>query len=85
MEDRALLLFDHDASTPLSAAHILRRAPWDERMDWTVISAVSGLVQSAVVVAGLWYVTVQLRQNTKAVITSSLQEILEADIGIISG
>lgn len=53
-------------------------------MDWTAISAVSGLVQSVVVVASLWYVIVQLRQSTKAMIASSFQEILEADIGIIS-
>ena len=53
-------------------------------MDWTAISAISGLVQSVVVVASLWYVIVQLRQSTKAMIASSFQEILEADIGIIS-
>lgn len=53
-------------------------------MNWTAISAIDGLVQSAVVVASLWYVIVQLRQNTKAMIANSLQEILESDIGLIS-
>jgi len=53
-------------------------------MDWTAIAAISGLVQSIVVMASLWYVIVQLRQSTKAMIASSFQEILEADIGIIS-
>jgi hypothetical protein len=37
-----------------------------------------------VVVASLWYVAVQLRQSTKAMVASSLQEILESDIGLIS-
>jgi hypothetical protein len=34
-------------------------------------------VQTVLVVASLWYVIVQLRQSTKAMIASSLQEILE--------
>lgn len=53
-------------------------------MDWTAIGAISGIVQAVVVAASLWYVVVQLRQNTKAMIAGSLQEILESDIGIIS-
>lgn len=53
-------------------------------MDWSAISTISGLVQSVVVVVSLWYLIVQLRQSTKAMIASSLQEILESDIAIIS-
>ncbi len=53
-------------------------------MNWTAISAISGLVQTIVVVASLWYVIVQLRQSTKTMVTNSFQEILESDIGIIS-
>lgn len=53
-------------------------------MDWTAIAAVSGLVQTVVVVASLSYAIVQLRQSTKAMIATSLQEILESDIGLIS-
>lgn len=53
-------------------------------VDWAVISAISDLVQSIVVVASLWYVIVQLRQSTKALMASSLQEVLESDIGLIS-
>lgn len=53
-------------------------------MDWTAIAAVSGLVQTIVVVVSLSYAIVQLRQNTKTMIASSLQEILESDIGLIS-
>lgn len=53
-------------------------------IDWTAIAAISGIVQTIVVVASLFYVIVQLRQSTKAMVASSLQEILESDIGLIS-
>ena len=53
-------------------------------VDWSAVSAISGIVQSVVVVASLCYVIVQLRQSTKALVANSLQEVLESDIGLIS-
>jgi len=53
-------------------------------MNWTAISSISDLVGAVVVVASLWYVAVQLRQNTKAIVASSRQVILDADLGLIS-
>lgn len=57
---------------------------WLPEVNWTAISAICGLVQSIVVVASLWYVIVQLRQGTKALVAGSLQEVLESDIGLMS-
>lgn len=55
-------------------------------MDWAaVLVAVSGLVQSCVVVASLCYVIVQVSQTTKTMIASSFEQVFEAPIGIISG
>lgn len=53
-------------------------------MDWTAIGAVSGLVQTAVVVASLWYVALQLRKSTEAMVASARQNVLDADLGLIS-
>lgn len=53
-------------------------------MDWTAIAAVSGLVQTAVVVASLWYVARQLHKSTEAMVASARQNVLDADLGLIS-
>lgn len=53
-------------------------------MHWEAISSVSNLVSAIAVVVSLLYVAVQLRQNTKAVITGSRQGLLDSDLGLIS-
>lgn len=53
-------------------------------MDWAAVGAVSGLVQTAVVVASLWYVASQLRKSTEAMIAGARQSVLDADLGLIS-
>ena len=53
-------------------------------MNWTAISTISELVGAVVVVVSLWYVAVQIRQNTKAALASSRQGLLDADLGLIS-
>ena len=52
--------------------------------DWTAISAIIQLVGTVIVVASLFYVARQVRQNTDALLTSSRQSLLESDIGLIS-
>jgi hypothetical protein len=77
VEDRAILLRDDEPAAPLTGA---RATP----VKRTAISAVSVSCSSVVVVASLWCVIVLLRQSTNAMIASSLQEILDFHIGIIS-
>lgn len=37
-------------------------------LNWAAISAVSDILAAMAVVASLWFVAVQLRQNTKAIV-----------------
>jgi hypothetical protein len=53
-------------------------------MNWTAISTISDIVGATVVVVTLGYVAVQIRQNTSAMITSSRQGMLDADLGLMS-
>ena len=53
-------------------------------MNWTAISSISDLVGAIAVVVSLLYVAVQLRQNTRAIVASSRQSILDGDLGLIS-
>ena len=54
-------------------------------MNWAAISAVSDILAAIAVVASLWFVAVQLRQNTKAIVASSRQGLLDADLRLITG
>lgn len=54
------------------------------QLNWSAISAVSDILAAMAVVASLWFVAVQLRQNTKAIVASSRQGLLAADLGLIS-
>ncbi len=53
-------------------------------MNWTAISTVIELVGLLVVIVTLWYVAVQIRQNTSAQVASTRQGLLDADVGLIS-
>lgn len=53
-------------------------------MNWTAISAISEFVGSVVVIVTLCYVAVQIRQNTKAMLASTRQGLLDADLALIS-
>lgn len=55
------------------------------QLDWAAISAVSDILAAIAVVASLWLVAGQLRQNTKAIVASSRQGLLDADLRLISG
>ena len=55
------------------------------QLNWEAISAVSDILAATAVVASLWFVAVQLRQNTKAIIANSRQGLLDADLGLITG
>lgn len=55
------------------------------QLDWAAISAVSDILAAIAVVASLWFVAGQLRQNTKAIVASSRQGLLDADLRLISG
>ena len=55
------------------------------QLDWAAISAVSDIVAAIAVVASLWFVAGQLRQNTKTIVASSRQGLLDADLRLISG
>lgn len=55
------------------------------QLDWTAISAISDFLAAIAVVASLWFVASQLRQNTKAIVASSRQGLLDADLRLISG
>lgn len=54
-------------------------------LNWAAISAVSDILAAIAVVASLWFVASQLRQNTKAIVANSRQGLLDADLGLISG
>ncbi len=53
-------------------------------MNWTAVSTVIELVGVIVVVVSLWYVAVQIRQNTNAQVATTRQGMLDADVGLIS-
>ena len=53
-------------------------------IDWTTISAAIEIIGVIVVVASLFYVALQVRQNTSAILTSSRQGLLNADLELIS-
>ncbi len=53
-------------------------------MNWTAISTVIELVGLLVVIVTLWYVAVQIRQNTSAQVASTRQGLLDADVALIS-
>jgi hypothetical protein len=53
-------------------------------MNWAAISSISDFVGAVAVVASLWYVAIQLRQNTKAIVANSRQGLLDGDLGLIS-
>ena len=55
------------------------------QLDWGAISAVSDILAAIAVVASLGFVAGQLRQNTKAIVASSRQGLLDADLRLISG
>ena len=55
------------------------------QLNWEAISAVSDILAATAVVASLWFVAVQLRQNTKAIVANSRQGLLDADLGLITG
>lgn len=55
------------------------------QLDWAAISAISDILAAIAVVASLWFVASQLRQNTKAIVASSRQGLLDADLRLISG
>jgi len=55
------------------------------QLDWAAISAVSDILAAIAVVASLWLVAGQLRQNTKAIVANLRQGLLDADLGLISG
>lgn len=53
-------------------------------IDWAVISAIIEIISVIVVVASLFYVALQVRQNTDAILSSSRQGLLDADLELIS-
>ena len=53
-------------------------------MNWTAISTISELVGALAVVVTLFYVAAQIRQSTNAILASSRQTLLDADLGLIS-
>ena len=53
-------------------------------VDWVAVSAVAEVIGLIFVIASLIFVGVQVRQNTRAVQTSSRQGMLDNDLGLIS-
>lgn len=53
-------------------------------MTWTAISTISELIGAIVVVVTLFYVAVQIRQNTNATLAGTRQGLLDADLALIS-
>lgn len=51
---------------------------------WTAISTIIEIIGVIIVVASLFYVARQVRQNTNAILTSSRQGLLDADLELIS-
>ena len=52
--------------------------------NWTAISTISELVGALAVVVTLFYVAVQIRQSTHAIVANSRQTLLDADLALIS-
>lgn len=52
--------------------------------DWTAISTIIQLVGTVIVVASLFYVARQVRQNTDAILTTSRQSLLDSDMALLS-
>lgn len=57
---------------------------WGRAMNWTAISTLCEVAGVVAVVATLWYLALQIRQNTNAVLTTSRQGMLEADMALLS-
>lgn len=53
-------------------------------MNWTAISTISEFVSAVVVIVTLWYVAVQIRQNTKATLANSRQGLIDSELGLLS-
>lgn len=53
-------------------------------VNWQAVSAISEIVATIAVVASLWYIAAQLRQNTKAIKASSRLSMLDGDLGLFS-
>lgn len=53
-------------------------------VNWEAISTISDIVGIVIIVASLFYVARQVRQNTDAIVTSSRQGLLDSDLGLIS-
>jgi hypothetical protein len=53
-------------------------------MNWTAISTVGELAGVLVVIVTLFYVAIQVRQNTSAILAGSRQSLLDGDIGLIT-
>ena len=53
-------------------------------MNWDAVSAISDITAAFAVVASLWYLAAQIRQNTKAITANSRQGLLDADLALIS-
>lgn len=53
-------------------------------IDWTAVSTALELVGVVVVIATLWYLALQIRLNTKALLTSTRQGLLDSDLALIS-
>lgn len=53
-------------------------------INWEAISTIADLVGILVIVATLFYVAMQVRQNTEAMLTTSRQGLLDADLTLIS-
>ena len=60
---------------------------WKVKMilDWVAISAVAEVLGVVAVVVSLVFVGLQVRQNTRAVQSSSRQGLLDADLALIAG
>ncbi|MFC2950609.1 hypothetical protein ACFOOP_01625 [Marinicaulis aureus] len=53
-------------------------------VNWEAISTIADIVGIVIIVASLFYVARQVRQNTDAILTSSRQGLLESDLGLFS-
>lgn len=53
-------------------------------IDWAAVSTALELVGVVLVIATLWYLALQIRLNTKALLTSSRQGLLDSDLALIS-
>lgn len=53
------------------------------QLNWLAISSASDLVAAVAVMVSLVYVAVQLRQNTKAIVASSRQGVLDCEITLL--